>query len=364
MRILLVSHPPLDAAFGAAQIALHLGEALRARGHEVVVWSPEPLPAGWRSRWQRQRRAILRFAASSGPWDAIDVPGVSVSSHLARLAPVVARSVQPELLYLADDLRGQFRGPWPEAVRALRRLPQAVSFALAHRRGLRRARRVLCLGAQEYRLLQERCPALHSGLRHYGVAPSPADRSVLERVRRERSQRRASGPGARFLWIGRWASHKGTDLLLAFIRQRADAFPHDSFTLAGCGPQAARECPPDLVAAGRLRLVPSFRREELAELLAGHDAGLFTSRSEGWGLCLNEMLESGLPVFATSAGGVEDLRPFWGPRLLPFPPSGEIAAAEPDPEALASYFVHFSWEEIARRYEEEALLPAAAREAS
>lgn len=44
----------------------------------------------------------------------------------------------------------------------------------------------------------------------------------------------------------------------------------------------------------------------------GYDAGLFTSEAEGWGLSLNEMLESDMPVFATEVGGVRDLRPAEG----------------------------------------------------
>jgi glycosyltransferase involved in cell wall biosynthesis len=107
-----------------------------------------------------------------------------------------------------------------------------------------------------------------------------------------------------------------------------------------------------------------FQRAELPGLLAAHDAGLFTSRSEGWGLCLNEMLEAGLPVAATSAGGGEDLRPFWGPRLLPFPPPAEVAAPDLDSASLERYLHWSSWEEIARRYEEEALLPTVGREGS
>lgn len=409
MRLLVISHPPLDPGFGASQIALNLGEALRGRGHDAVVWSPEPLREAHRwDRWRAQRRAIERFAAEAGPWDAIDVPAVSASPRLARMAPLIARSVQPELLYLAAELRAQLRRPATEAARALAHLPYTGSFALALRRGWERARLIVCLGAQEHATMLRRFPRWAGKLRRYVTAPAPAERAGFSRVREARARhtlhggreptgtglarvpqepaRRApaggfepagagfapvheerapqpAGARARFLWIGRWAAHKGTDRLVAWMRERAAAFPGDSFTVAGCGPAAARDCPPDLVASGRLRLVPTFRREELPALLAAHDAGLFTSTAEGWGLCLNEMLEAGLPVAATPAGGVADLRPFWGRQLLPFPPPAELPAHGPDPEALARYLHHFSWEEIARRYEQEVLLPAADREA-
>jgi glycosyltransferase involved in cell wall biosynthesis len=356
MRVLIVSHPPLSPEFGASQIALNLARALEARGHSAVAWTPEPLPPGtrWWHRWRTQRRAIERFAAAAGPWDLIDVPGISVSPRLARLAPVVAREVQPELLYIADDLGSQLRGPARRAARALVAVPYAASFALALWRGWSRARLILCLGAQGHDWMRRRFPGWTGKLRPYVIAPSPAERAAFQKVRWERPGRPVEA-GVRFLWIGRWASHKGTGRLLAFVRERAEAFPRDRFTLAGCGLSAARDCPPELLASGRLRLVPAFRREELPALLAEHDAGLFTSNVEGWGLCLNEMLEAGLLVAATPAGGVEDLRPFWGPRLLPFPPPAEIRAEAPDPESLDRYLRHFSWEEIARRYEEEVL---------
>ena len=359
MRVLLVSHPPLSAEYGAAQIALRLAAALAARGHEAVAWSPEPLPAarGW-GRWQAQRRAIESYAADSGPWDVIEAPGISASPRLARLAPLVAREVQPELLYTFEGLRGQLAEPLPRALRTLAHLPPAAAFVPTLLRGWGRARVIACLGSLDLRWMHRRFPRWSGKLRSYVVAPSAAERAAFAAVRRERAPSEP-GAGTRFLWIGRWVAHKGTGRLLAFVRERAGAFPRDRFTLAGCGTAAERDCPPALLADGRLRIVPAFRREELPALLAGHDVGLFTSRVEGWGLCLNEMLESGLAVAATPAGGVEDLRPFWGPRLLPFPPAGEIPAAGAEPAALEGYLAAFSWDEIARRYEEEVLLPCA-----
>jgi Glycosyl transferases group 1 len=114
--------------------------------------------------------------------------------------------------------------------------------------------------------------------------------------------------------------------------------------------------PGDWLRSGRVRLIPDFPRAELPALLADHDAGLFTSEAEGWGLSLSEMLESGLPVFATEAGAVGDLRPFFPGSLLPFPPPlpPELPAAPPDLEANG-YYQRMSWAVIAERYESEVL---------
>jgi glycosyltransferase involved in cell wall biosynthesis len=364
VRILVVSHPPLSPEFGAAQSALELGEALRGRGHEVTVWSPEPLPAStrWWNRWLAQRRAIERFVAERGPFDLLDLPGISVSRELARAAPVVARSTQPELLYLKEALISQARRrPFPSP-----RLPAhallAGVVAGAMIAGWRRARWVLCLGSIELEWMRRRFPGLAPRLRRYVVAPPAAEQAALAEVRRRRETEGSGRPAPRrFLWIGRWVSHKGTARLVGFLRRRAAARPEETFTLAGCGPGAERDCPPELLRSGQVRIVPSFSRAELPALLAGHDAGLFTSTVEGWGLCLNEMLEAGLPVFATPAGGARDLSRLFPRSLRPFPPPMDArplpgAEGEDDWEG---YYGHFSWARIAERYEREVLAPLA-----
>jgi glycosyltransferase involved in cell wall biosynthesis len=206
--------------------------------------------------------------------------------------------------------------------------------------------------------MRARFPWTCSKLQWYVNALAPEDQSALAVVRAQRIPRER--PGLRFLWIGRWVPQKGTRRLVAWIAERAAIGPLDTFTVAGCGPDAARELPQALLASGRVRVVESFRRPELPALLAAHDAGLFTSEVEGWGLSLNEMLESGLPVFAVRAGGVPDLTPFFARKLRPFPPPPDLkpdlnlpGAAE-DP-ASSHYLAHFTWDAIAAAYEREVL---------
>jgi glycosyltransferase involved in cell wall biosynthesis len=351
MKLLLVSHPPLAAESGAAQITLSLAEALRARGHEALAWSPEPLPPGtrWWNRWRAQRRALERFVAAAGPFDVIDAPAASIGPRLAGAAFLVARSFQPEHLYLADDLRAQFRRPsWRTPFHAA----HGGIVGTAILRGWHRAALILCLGTLERDWMRRRFPRLSSRLAVYVVAPPPAERDAFAAVRRARST--PATPGNRFLWIGRWAAHKGTGRLVRFLKDRAATHPDDTFTLAGCGPAAERDLPAWLLRDGRVRIVPSFPRADLPALLAAHDSGLFTSSVEGWGLCLNEMLEAGLAVYATDAGGTADLKPYWPSHLRPFPPPARVEPFGPEPD-LGSYTERFSWPAIARRYEEDLL---------
>jgi glycosyltransferase involved in cell wall biosynthesis len=358
VRILIVSHPALDRESGAAQIALNLAAALRERGHDAVAWSPEPLPPDtrWWNVYQRQRRAIERFAAAGGPWDVIESPAVSATRRLARLGFLVVRDVQPELLYLRDALKRELRLRSP---RTLFHTFGGTLLAAALVAGWRRARLVLCLGSREREWMAAAFPRWEGKLRTYVTAPAEAEKGTLAEVRRRRSPIPGE-EGIRFLWIGRWTPHKGTAALRALIAARAGS--NERFTLAGCGPGAERELPAEWLRSGQVQVIPTFRRTALPDLLGRHDAGLFTSEVEGWGLCLNEMLESGLPVFATEAGGVDDLRPYFPHALRPFPPPERIALP-PVVEDLEvnGYQGRFNWAAIAHAWEEDVLAALASR---
>jgi len=361
MRVLIVSHAPLSPELGAAQIALSLAEALRARGHEALAWSPEPLPAAarWWSIWSWQRRRLEEHLAGSPPYDLVDCPAISISARVAASAPVVARSVQPDLRYFGVSFRSRLARLPAGAVRLPFESLLEARLAAAILAGWRRARAILCLGSHEARWMARHLPWTRGKLRRYVAAPSAAEQAALATVRSRRVPLDLAGT-TRFLWIGRWVPQKGTAHLLKILAERAAARPEDTFTLAGCGPEAAHRAPSALLASGRLQILPAFPRGELPALLAAHDAGLFTSTVEGWALTLNEMLESGMPVYATEAGGVADLRPFFPRSLRPFPPPIGAATPEatlPDDPAASVYYETFTWDAIARRYEEEILLP-------
>ena len=354
MRVLVISHPALISEAGAAQVALHLAAALRERGHDAAAWSPEPLAPDtrWWNLWLRQRQGIEDYAAAHGPFDVIDTPAITASEKLARCGPLVTRSVQPELLYLRHALLADFRSPL--SPRPLVNAVLGTRRAAAIKAGWRRARLLLCLGSRERERMLRRHPGWAGRLGLYVNCPGPADQAAFAAVRKEREGQVRSG-GTRFLWIGRWASHKGTRRLLRFVAERATSAPEDTLTVAGCGPAAEREVPAAWLREGRVRLVPSFTRTELPALLAGHDAGLFTSTLEGWGLNLNEMLESGMPVYATDAGGVADLRPFFPTALRPFPPPARIEIGPPDDLETNGYFERFTWKAIAGEWERQVL---------
>jgi len=338
---------------GASQVALNLGDALSARGHEVVIWSPQPIPPGvrWWQDWVWRQRQLESYLDEGPPFDVVDLPSIAISRRIARHAPLVARSVQPALQYFLLDAQASLGKAASAPLMTAVQLLHTARLSAAVMRGWHHASLILCLGTEEREWMRRHLPWTSSRLAHYFNAVRHEEREELSRVRRDRST--PPGPGLRFLWIGRWTRHKGTERLVRFLGRRAAARPQDSFTLAGTGSAAGDSLPAGL--RDHVRIIPSFPRSELPELLASHDAGLFTSTSEGWGLSLNEMLESGMPVFATEVGGVQDLRPYFPKTLLPFPPPLDPVLTGLHETDLSLYYQNFTWEAIAERYEDDVL---------
>ncbi len=358
MRILIVSHPPLQRHYGAAQTALNLADALTDRGHEAVAWSPEPLPATtpWWSHWRAQRTALERHLASEDTFDVIDTPAVSLSPRVAASGFTVARSVQPDLRYMSCSIRGQLKGT--RFLTGLWLLTSLHSFQMtvAILRGWQRADRILCLGSAERNWMSRHFPRFRGKIRSYVSALTEEERIALAAVRNSRAIR-PNSEGIRFLWLGRWTRHKGPDELLAFIRERMSRHPLDTFTIAGCGEDAVATIRAQLPDTASVRVVPSYSRTELPAILAGHDVGLFTSRVEGWGLSINEMLEAGLPIYAADAGGVADLQSFLPNAIRPFPPpnSPDLLALRDSPASWSAYFAEVNWARIGELYERDVL---------
>lgn len=350
MRLLLVTHPPLDGRLGAAQLALELGGALRERGHEVTLWSTTEATAAAGLPYGPAAEEHLLLALLRGStFDAIDIPATSLTPAVAARGFTIARSFQPELQYLRADLLADLR-------RASPRLPAHLWRALRQRRrllrGWRLADRILCLGTLERDWMARRYPQWNSKLFSYGAAPARLGHDALVALR---AARRAPASDGRILWLGRWAAHKGTALLRRLVETRGE-LRRRGLTLAGCGDAPARRWPRDWFTRGIVRVVPDFAPAELPTLLAQHAVGLFTSTSEGWGLSLSEMLESGMTVYATDAGAVRDLRAYFPDTLRPLAAEERFAAHPPEALHETGYLSTFTWPAIAARYEAELLV--------
>lgn len=132
------------------------------------------------------------------------------------------------------------------------------------------------------------------------VAPN-----VVDNRRFARPEEPSTSQDFKFIFIGRLHEDKGVDDLLTAWRH----LPEESFRLVivGDGPldglvrDAANRDP-------RIHFVGHVDRDELATLLRASDAFVFPSRSDPWGLVINEAMAAGLPVISTPApGAVDDL---------------------------------------------------------
>jgi glycosyltransferase involved in cell wall biosynthesis len=112
-----------------------------------------------------------------------------------------------------------------------------------------------------------------------------------------------------FLYVGQLIRRKGVDLLLSAFSQVRQHYPQCALVIAGAGPLEARlrrqadECGLDCV-----RFVGQIPYEQLPTYYSSADAVVLPSRSEVWGLTLNEAMAAARPVITTDVtGAAEDL---------------------------------------------------------
>jgi glycosyltransferase involved in cell wall biosynthesis len=127
-------------------------------------------------------------------------------------------------------------------------------------------------------------------------APNAVDAEIFGRASVDRSGR----DSCTFLYAGRLDPEKGLDVLL-----RAFARVPGELVLAGSGAEEARL---RALADGRVRFLGPLDRDELPAVYARADVFVLPSRSEPWGMVLNEAAAAGLPLVATEgAGAAHDL---------------------------------------------------------
>jgi glycosyltransferase involved in cell wall biosynthesis len=134
------------------------------------------------------------------------------------------------------------------------------------------------------------------GFRDVAIAPNAIDASVFAEAAVDRSGRES----CTFLYAGRLDPEKGVDVLLRAFEQVPGRL-----VIAGSGTE--EECLRALAPKG-VELVGPKTRGELVRLYAEADVLVLPSRSEPWGMVLNEAVAAGLPLVATDeVGAAHDL---------------------------------------------------------
>jgi glycosyltransferase involved in cell wall biosynthesis len=129
------------------------------------------------------------------------------------------------------------------------------------------------------------------------VAPNAVDVGLFASQTGERERLREELRLERpcVLYVGRLAPEKGVDVLLEAVRG-LDA----DVVVAGSGPDERRL---RAVAPANVRFLGRLDRDDLPAWYAAVDVLCLPSRSEPWGMTLNEAAAAGLPLVATDAVG-------------------------------------------------------------
>lgn len=275
--------------------------------HVVYLAEREPNRM-WETPWEAMDHAFTVVARDK----TLRRHGTYVHSNVLRPAAQV-RAFRPNvviaggwdqpphiaLFYLRRPFRYRFLW-WVESTAKDQR-PAGSATAWFKKRLASRADGIIVPGRASSRYVRE----LGVSPGRISIAPNAVEHDFfVERSRVDRSGRHGS---VRVLYLGQLTPVKGVpDLLVAWERLREiDA----RLVLAGSGPLS------DQIQASiangvldRVELRGHLERDEIAQELAAADIFVFPSRSDPWGLVVNEATAAGLPVVSTSApGAVEDL---------------------------------------------------------
>ncbi|MDQ5822480.1 MAG: glycosyltransferase family 4 protein [Actinomycetota bacterium] len=260
-------------------LALFLADADPRRAYYRV--DPEEIRFEWRvlggrelgrgRRWTVLSRGVFRELERFDP-DVVGVGGWNQPAFWQALAWTKLRR-RKLVLWIestARDARSEAR-PLELAKRAMVRAANGYFVP-----GTAAKEYALSLGVPEGRLV---------------VAPNAVDASVYGAAAVDRSGRES----CTFLYAGRLDPEKGLDTLLRAFRDVPG-----QLVIAGSGSDEERL---RALADDRVRFSGPIGRAEIVRLLAEADVFVLPSRSEPWGMVLNEAAAAGLPLVATDGVG-------------------------------------------------------------
>lgn len=328
MRIWLAVNAALDPQGGAPGTVMQLGGQLAARGHEVEVFGHETVRPPWRRAAHHLFALALLRRLRRGPApDVIDASGSEAWAVLLAGAgrrrggrpAVVVRSHGIEHRYYAayrDELRRGY--PREMVVPRLGLLHRALRLPEV-RLCVRRCDRLVCVSEQERDYVLARGWRAAEGI---SVVNNGVDDIFFGAPARPPGRQRV-------LLVSSWIFMKGVRYFAAAMSRLLAGRPGAQVSLVGTG-----DVPAETVLAGferavrgRVRLLPSLPRPELAAELRGHDVFVNPSLMESFGNALAEAMAAGLACVSTPFGAAGDLGRD-GVNLLLVPPA--------DPEAIAA----------------------------
>ncbi len=221
-----------------------------------------------RGRWVVVNRGVLRELRAFRP-DAVGVGGWNQPAFWQAL--VYCKVARVPLLVWIESTERDARPESPPLELAKRTLIRGAAGAFVPGRA----------SAEYARLL---------GVSDVEIAPNAVDAAFFDT-----GADRTGRDTCTFLYVGRLDPEKGLDVLL-------DAFEHvpGELVVAGSG---SEETALRSRAPARVRFLGAVPRDATPALYADADVFVLPSRSEQWGMVLNEAAAAGLPLVATDAAG-------------------------------------------------------------
>jgi glycosyltransferase involved in cell wall biosynthesis len=305
LSILLAGDYPADPTLGSSKVFYKLQEEFRARGHDCdIVFGGEI--GGPRSRQIRQvvapwsAGAAIRRRLDRKSYDVVDVAsaeGLRVAASRRRTFAVVSRSNGLEHLnyrrMLEDHDAGLVRKGWTRRIwYPLTRLAQVAMAA-------RSADRLLLLNEDDRRYALE-----HGWKRDDEIDIVP--HGVSGRFLSDAPAAAERGQG--LLFCASWDHMKGIAYLVQTFERLHERGRTLYLTVLGPGVDASVVMS---AFAPRLRpfvrVIPRAAEAQVIEAYRTHDALLWLSTYEGFGLVLLEAMSQGLAVVATPVGCVPSI---------------------------------------------------------
>jgi glycosyltransferase involved in cell wall biosynthesis len=287
---------------------------------------------------QQGNPVARRIAAQGIPVTELDIRRLRQRGAFARVREAIA-AADPEVVHTQLEFAAVLgipaarrRGlPTVATLHTLDAPPPRSRLALHFRLmawALRRARRVIAVSEitrrhylERARLRPERVVTIYNGIDPTAYQAGPG-------VREEARAEWGLLPDAPVLaTVAVQREPKGIQHMLAALPQVAAAFPEVRYLLVGDGPHrpALEQQARDLGLADRV--VFAGAREDVACLLAAADIFVLPSLTEALPTVIAEAMAAGLPIVATTVGGIPEMVRH-GEAALLVPPA--------DPEALAA----------------------------
>ncbi|HEU4700273.1 MAG TPA: glycosyltransferase family 1 protein [Gemmatimonadales bacterium] len=330
LRIALFSEVYWPMVSGVGVTLVRLADALRARGHEVRVYSAAyALPPGETERPEAHRSPSLPFFL---------YPDVQWAFPRLRDVLEDVAHFRPDVVHTATEFAMGIAG-----LRAAQKLglPLVASAHTDYERYAGRygmewllrtgwhylrwfyghAGRVLCPSRYYEGHLHRR------GIRHTGIWTRGVDGDVFHPRWRSAAFRASLGAGEGDLvvtYIGRLAKEKNLDLLLDAWAALAPRLGNARLVFVGRGPYAAeirRRALPGVHLTGLLT------GEALSAAYASADLFVFPSTTETFGNSVLEAMASGLPCIVAAAGGLLEFAVHGENAWLVEPDSGDAVVA-------------------------------------